>query len=89
MLPSSKKTGLRRHKQCFFIKLFVCVCKIDGRNISAPNKHKYAGVCVFVPMSMQIGGSLFIHLRNVLKTHSNDSIVSSRTSATTNMVLCR
>ena len=43
----------------------------------------------FVPVSMQIGGLLFIHLRNVLKTHSNDGIVSSRTSATANMVLCR
>ena len=42
----------------------------------------------FVPLSMQIGGLLFIHLRKVLKTHSNDGIVSSRTSVTANMVLC-
>ena len=38
---------------------------------------------------MQIGGLLFIHLRNVLKTHLNDGIVSYRTSAIANMVLCR
>ena len=40
-------------------------------------------------MSMQIGGLLFIHLRNVLKTHTNYGIVSSHARATANMVLCR
>ena len=89
MLPSSKNTGLRRDKQCFFIKLFVCVCKIDRRNISVANKRKYTGVVFFVPVSMQIGGLLFIHLRNVLKTHLNNGIVSSRMRAIANMVLCR